>query len=151
MAGGEKKGEEVEAFLAWGEEGDSLEGIEQSGSDNVLRYSFGGSAVDIRVGSVHSVKGETHTATLVLETFYYNHHLKALKGWLTGERSGGDGEGDRMQSRLRLHYVAMSRPSQVLCLAMRDDALGEADIAKAVARGWRVGQVTGAGAEWLAG
>ena len=151
MAGGEKKGEEVEAFLAWGE-AHSLESREkQNRSDNVLRYSFGGSAFDVRVGSVHSVKGETHTATLVLETFYYNHHLKALKGWLTGERSGGDGEADRMQSRLRLHYVAMSRPSQVLCLAMRADALGEGDIDKAVARGWRVGQVTGTGAKWLAG
>ena len=84
--------------------------------------------MEVQVGSIHSVKGETHTATLVLDTFYRTHHLKALKGWLTGDRFGGGEEASAVQSRMRLHYVAMSRPSHLLCLAIRRDALSMADV-----------------------
>ena len=147
---GDARSEAVEEFLAWSDAGDPLEHVdEQRHSDNVFRYSCGSSAVDVRVGSIHSVKGETHTATLVLDTFYRTHHLRALKGWLTGEKSGGGAEGRAMQSRLRLHYVAMSRPSEVLCLAIQDDALTAADIQRAIGHGWRVGRVTDVGMDWL--
>jgi hypothetical protein len=43
-----------------------------------------GNKVDIRVGSIHSVKGETHTGTLVMETFWYGDSLEALLPWLFG-------------------------------------------------------------------
>ncbi|MXY57610.1 MAG: hypothetical protein F4029_12025 [Gammaproteobacteria bacterium] len=147
---GNARATEIGRFLTWSEAEEPVENVdERKGSDNVYRYSSGSAAVEVRVGSIHSVKGETHTATLVLDTFYRTHHLKALKGWLTGERSGGSAEGGAMQSRLRLHYVAMSRPSDVLCLAIKEDALTSADIGRAIARGWRVGRVTDVGMEWL--
>ena len=75
--------------------------------------------VHIRLGSIHSVKGETHTATLVLDSFYYKHHLSELKPWILGERAGGmkkkakgkpELENSRLLGRLKLHYVAMTRP-----------------------------------------
>ena len=119
-------------FLAWGNAGGPAEEDEagQNLSDNVFRYPALDPSVEIRISSIHAVKGETHTATLVLDTFYHVHHLKSLKRWLTGAKAGGAGENTRMQSRLRLHYVAMSRPSHLLCLAMRDDALAGEDIKK---------------------
>ena len=147
---GDARAGEVEEFLRWSDVGDPLGSVEeQRRSDNIFRYSCGSSAVDVRVGSIHSVKGETHTATLVLDTFYRTHHLRALKGWLTGEKSGGGAEGGAMQSRLRLHYVAMSRPSEVLCLAISEDAVNAADIQRAIGHGWRVGRVRDVGMEWL--
>src|SRR3569832_1925636 len=78
-----------------------------------------GPAVDIRVGSIHSAKGETHTATLVLDTFFYDHHLRALRPWLLGQRLGQGTEGPRMCSRLKQHYVAFTRPTHLLAIAMR--------------------------------
>src|SRR3569833_2089783 len=69
-----------------------------------------GPAVDIRVGSIHSAKGETHTATLVLDTFFYDHHLRALRPWLLGQRLGQGTEGPRMCSRLKQHYVDLGNP-----------------------------------------
>src|SRR5260370_27733493 len=60
--------------------------------DNVFCHPVEDPAVRIRVGSIHSVKGETHTATLVLDTFYYKHSYAALKPWLLGQKSGGAGE-----------------------------------------------------------
>ena len=107
----------------------SIEGDRSTaGRDNLFSYPHDAPSVHIRLGSIHSVKGETHTATLVLEFYYYDHHLSQLKPWLFGTRSGGlkgsKFEGERMLGRMKLHYVAMTRPSHLLCLAMRkSDAL----------------------------
>ncbi len=80
----------------------------------------------IRLGSIHSVKGETHAATLVLETFWYDHNLEKLLPWLRGKKIGGSGVGQRDTKRLKLHFVAMTRPSNLLCLAMkRSSFLGD--------------------------
>lgn len=112
---------------------------------NVFEYSSGAGTVDIRLGSIHSVKGETHTAVLVLETYWYAHSLAKLAPWILGEKSGGGAETDRQNYRLRTHYVAMTRASHVLCLAMKRESLlsGDADsdaeiVAKLETRGWQV-------------
>ncbi len=36
-------------------------------------------------GSIHSVKGRTHLATLVLETFMKSHNMKSILDYLCGE------------------------------------------------------------------
>ena len=149
IAGADGGGDAVDDFLTWNEAGNPApDDDEHVRSDNVFRYPAANPAVAIRVGSIHGVKGETHMATLVLDTFYRSHHLKTLKAWLNGKKAGGAGESASTQSRLRLHYVAMSRPSHLLCLAMREDALTEADTIKAIDMGWRVGRVTDMRTEW---
>lgn len=101
---------------------------------------------EIRLGSIHSVKGETHTATLVLETFYRAHQLQMLKPWLLGKKAGGK---STEALRLKPHYVAMTRPSHLLCLAMRDDSLEQSEIDILKQRKWRVGRITSASVLWL--
>jgi superfamily I DNA/RNA helicase len=138
-------------FLAWDKADDQAKEDDagQNCSDNIFRYPAASPSVAIRVCSIHAVKGETHTATLVLDTFFKSHHLRMLKRWLTGAKAGGASENATMQSRLRLHYVAMSRPSHLLCLAMREDALTGADITRIIERGWRVGRVSDTGTGWI--
>ena len=141
---------EAEAFLAWaGSEEEDGEAAERAPSDNLFRYPAEEPRVAVRVGSIHSVKGETHTATLVMDTYYYAHHLTTLRPWLLGNKSGGNDEGDPVQRRLKLHYVGMTRPARLLCLAMRDDALNKAEITKLRERGWRVGRVSDTGTAWV--
>lgn len=137
-------------FLDWGES-HHVEGVkaDRIHSDNFFRYPKENPSVAIRVGSIHSVKGETHTATLVLETFYRAHHLKTVKSWLLGERAGGGGANTALQSRLKLHYVAMTRPSHLLCLAMRDDAFLGEEIVRLKTQRWRVARVTDVATTWL--
>lgn len=142
--------DEAQQFLAWTDA--AAAGADDAGlggSDNIFHHPVDKPAVEIRVGSIHSVKGETHTATLVMDTFFHTHHLRAVKRWLTGAKAGGAGENMRMLSRLRLHYVAMSRPSHLLCLAIREDALTDAEIEKIIGRGWRVGHVRENDIEWV--
>jgi DNA helicase-2/ATP-dependent DNA helicase PcrA len=109
---------------------------------NKFAYPQKDPKVSIRLGSIHSVKGETHTATLVVESYHKAHHLQKLIPWLAGKRPkpGTDNtdEDAALIERLKLHYVAMTRPSHLLCLAMRADALKAKDLDAIKARGWRV-------------
>lgn len=116
-------------------------------TDNLFLYPGDAPKLKVRLGSIHSVKGETHTATLVLESFYYRHHLSELKPWILGLKSGGSRttargkvieEGARMLGRLRLHYVAMTRPTHLLCLAMRRDSFDGSELDILASRGWHV-------------
>jgi DNA helicase-2/ATP-dependent DNA helicase PcrA len=136
-------------FLAWPDPTVLMAGDDayMPRTDNVFGYPHVDPKVQIRLGSIHSVKGETHTATLVLDTYYRAHHLNELKPWLLGERSGGlrvkkkgapQLEGPVLLGRLKLHYVAMTRPSHLLCIAMRKDALSEAELEILKARGWSI-------------
>ena len=120
-------------------------GVTKAAVANVYSYPPHDPKVHIRLGSIHSVKGETHTATLVLDSFFHKHHLSELKPWILSERTGGmkkksrgkpELEGSRMLGRLRLHYVAMTRPSHQLCLAMRRDAFIEDELELLKKRGW---------------
>lgn len=123
------------------------EGDDGPRTDNVFSYPQTEPKVHIRLGSIHSVKGETHTATLVLDSFFHKHHLNELKPWLLGARSGGfrlkkkgapELEGSRLLGRLKLHYVAMTRPSHLLCVAMRKDVFTTDEIAVLEGKGWIV-------------
>jgi superfamily I DNA/RNA helicase len=92
---------------------------------NVYRHSAGASHVDIQLSSIHRAKGQTHLATLVLETFNYNHFLKSLLPWLAGQKIGGEAcSSDREIKRLLQMYVAVTRPSHLLCLAMSRSSFG---------------------------
>ena len=113
--------------------------------DNFYSHPLRDPKVHIRLGSIHSVKGETHTATLVLDSFFHKHHLSELKHWMLGERIGGmkkksrgkpELEGSRMLGRLKLHYVAMTRPSHQLCLAIRRDTFIDGELELLKAQGW---------------
>ena len=82
---------DIAAFLTWPAPAIGEEHVRRTRrSDNVFRYPAVDPKVQIRVGSIHSIKGETHTATLVLDTYFRDHHLQALKPWLLGQRSGSD-------------------------------------------------------------
>jgi DNA helicase II / ATP-dependent DNA helicase PcrA len=141
--------QEAESFLVWPaapavHHGEAAPTAPQV---NVFAYPPEEPKVHIRLGSIHSVKGETHTATLVLESFFHQHHLSELKPWLLGEREGGSrqsargkivSEGTRMLGRLKLHYVAMTRPTHLLCLAMRKDAFSTPELEQLTRRGWKI-------------
>ncbi len=110
------------------------------------RYRFADRTrwVDIDVGTIHSAKGQTHTATLVFETYYKKHDLSDLLDWISGKNRGArSGEGIERKERMRLIYTAMTRPTHLLCMAMRQDAVesgADSDvlIKRLGAIGWKV-------------
>lgn len=140
----------AKAFLEWQlpDESDP-EVVSMPQCDNLFRYPAANPKVQIRVGSIHSVKGETHTATLVMETYYRGYHLATLKPWLLGQKHGRGKEKKTILSRLKQHYVAMTRPTHLLCLAMREDTFTAEELAQLKSISWRVARVTQGDPVWL--
>lgn len=143
LAGCKTRGSKATDFLKWSAESTS-KNTTTVPSKVMNRYCYPQDEpkVSIRLGSIHSVKGETHTATLILESYHLTHHLKKLIPWLVGKRpkknSDNTGEAEAIKERLKLHYVAMTRPSHLLCLAMRKDALTTAQIELIRKKNWLI-------------
>lgn len=107
-------------------------------SKNVFIYKSAGRRLSLRFETVHAVKGETHSATLLVETYSNKaHDLKSLLPVLTGHTHGSQ----LAQTKLNCcmcAYVALTRPSGMICLAMSADHVEAADLAKLQDRGWSV-------------
>ena len=154
---GETNSSRAKSFLAWPNDDPSLGAASLSSGDagpNIFRVNAGGGTIDIRLGSIHSVKGQTHVATLLLSTYWHAHSAKEMMPWLLGDKFNGQGAGTRNTQRLLHTYVAMTRPSHLLCLAVPrsalggDQALGQ-NIATLKERGWQVAEIVdGAVQRW---
>lgn len=82
--------------------------------------------IDIEVSTVHAVKGETHAATLYLETFYNRHHESdRLAEQFKGIAYTGT-DADTLKN-LRVAYVGMSRPRYMLCVAIQQNRFDKID------------------------
>lgn len=146
----------ADSFLRWDQHDPSLAAAAstQDAGPNVYRVEDGaGRSVDIRLGSVHSMKGQTHLATLLLSTYWHDHSAKRMLPWLLGEKVNLNGAGVQDRARLQQTYVAMTRPSHLVCLAVPRAALGDdAALAGHVAtleeRGWHVADVVDGASSW---
>ena len=150
----------ADSFLRWDQHDASLAvpaaASPQDAGPNVYRVDDGaGRSVDIRLGSVHSMKGQTHLATLLLSTYWYDHSAERMLPWLLGEKVNLNGAGARDRARLRQTYVAMTRPSHLICLAVPRSVLGDStngrnnNIGRLQQRGWSVADVIDGRASWM--
>ncbi len=89
-------------------------------SNNIYNFS-GTTGIDIEVSTIHGVKGETHTATCHLETFFHDYDIKRIINYLKGEYSVPIQK--RVKQNLKMAFVGMSRPSHLLCIAVHRDSI----------------------------
>ena len=143
ISGASLANDEANDFLEWRDRPDASGSHPAANSSrgNIYRYSKDGKEVAIQVGSIHSVKGQTHSATLVLETFWHKHNLESLLPWLCGSPGAGSAD-TRQEYRLKVHYVAMTRPTHLVCLAMKQSTFrGDPNhelVQKLIGRGWSI-------------
>lgn len=96
----------------------------------------------INVGTVHSVKGETHIATLYLETYYQKFtDSQRLIDFLKGNRPKKDLEKSYHIQNLLMAHVAFSRPKHLLVFACQSSNISghEDDLIK---NGWEIHSVS---------
>ena len=76
--------------------------------------------LEIEVTSVHSVKGQTHAATLYLESCYQGKHESER---LTNQFLGTPFKESKVhhKSSVKMAYVGFSRPTELLCIAIHKD------------------------------
>jgi DNA helicase II / ATP-dependent DNA helicase PcrA len=96
--------------------------IQQTTSQETLktlnRVNFHG--FDINISTVHSVKGETHTATLYLETYYQNgndnYETERLSNQFKYVNFNKTQKFHKQSTKMA--YVGFSRPTNLLCVAV---------------------------------
>jgi len=108
---------------------------------NVFTWSDGHREVQIRTGTIHSVKGRTHDITMVLET---NEHQKmdveeALKRVFGGAPPP---KGVHVPNALTNVFVGATRPRFGLCLAVRREAVSVAMETALSKAGWSMIDLT---------
>ena len=122
---------------------------------NIFRFIDCSGSIDIQLGSIHSVKGQTHLATLLLSTNWYSKHsADRIMPWLLGQRENGERLGPQDLQRMLHTYVAMTRPSHLLCLAIPRSAFGEdktfnETVTGLRERGWQIAEIVEGSAQWL--
>jgi DNA helicase-2/ATP-dependent DNA helicase PcrA len=138
-----KPSQEVLDFLAW----ENCCGVMPASgkkseirTEGIYHHRMGDTSLPIRFDSIHGVKGETHAATLVVETFARQHDLKELLPVLTAAQHGSELR-DSARSHCKRIFVGMSRPSHLLCLAVSAEHVSDDQIAGMEANGWKVVKV----------
>jgi DNA helicase-2/ATP-dependent DNA helicase PcrA len=96
-------------------------------------HTYSKNGINIKIGSVHSVKGQTHTATLYLETFFSkgagNYESERLSEQIKGQPikeyldSYKGGSVEKIVQSARMAYVGFSRPTHLLCFAIENSRL----------------------------
>ena len=85
---------------------------------------FKGHGIEVLVSTVHAVKGETHAATLYMETYYErggggNYESERLANQLKGEPVAQNAH-DLVKQSAKMVYVGFSRPTHLLCFAVHE-------------------------------
>jgi hypothetical protein len=80
----------------------------------------------IHIGTVHSVKGETHTATMYLETEYQSaSDAIRLIEFMKGNRPNEQLAKPYHQQNLKIAHVAFSRATHLLTFACRASSIAD--------------------------
>jgi DNA helicase II / ATP-dependent DNA helicase PcrA len=104
-------------------------------SNNIYKYSSVTTEIKIEVSTIHGVKGETHTATCYLETFFHDYDIKRIINYMNGVYTVPQKK--RVIQNLKMTFVGMSRPSHLLCVAVHQNSISGQE--EALSRsGWNV-------------
>lgn len=105
-----------------------VESASEKVENRIYTYSSNEQKVEIHFDTIHGVKGETHLATLYLETYnrVYDIGSKILEFIISTERQRTrQRANDAFRKRLPLAYVAMTRATHFICLAVHKDRYSE--------------------------
>lgn len=94
-----------------------LEPVEQVTINKKKNVFEAVNGVNVDIRTIHSVKGQTHTSVLYLDTFYYSYESQKLPKQICAE-SFNDATKKRKVQATKMMYVGFSRPTHLLCYAV---------------------------------
>lgn len=124
---------EVKNYLSY----DTIESIDKEVESSISNIYEAENGRKIEVATIHSIKGETHDATLVLETKFHEFDINTL----INNISYTDNKkitAIRKSKFARQLYVAMSRPRHLLCLATHENHITDSQLQALEAIGWNI-------------
>ena len=98
--------------------------------NNKIRFN----EIEIQLGTVHSVKGQTNTATLYLETFYErgygNYESERLRNQILGKDVSDTlntavSSKEKIRKSAKMAYVGFSRPTHLLAFGIHKDRFND--------------------------
>jgi len=102
----------------------AIDEVSKNTEENVFIYELDDEEeIRIDISTIHGVKGETHNATLYLETFFYKNDVEEIIQYLKGSTKKKTGK--RLPETCKMAYVGMSRPSELLCIAARKESISD--------------------------
>ena len=106
---------------------------------NVYTYinSDNNRTLPIHFASIHSEKGKTHLATMVVDTFWYARNIKSILPWLHTKTPQKEIKKQNAM-RLKCHYVALTRARGLICIAMCKDSVTSKDRSLLEDAGWNI-------------
>lgn len=123
-----------------------LPGVTTAAATTRCQVSHQGRSLEFGIGTVAGMKGETHAASLVLES--YGGNSKKFDVALGLEYIAGlapkklEKLPKTQQAQMRNLYVAMSRPTTLLCLAANERRVPQSLRDALVSKGWHIDIVT---------
>lgn len=105
-----------------------VESANEKVENKIYTFSSNGKEVQIHFDTIHGVKGETHSATLYLETYnrVYDIGNKILEFIISTEKQQTRYRtNNAFRNRLPLAYVALTRATHFICLAVHKDRYNE--------------------------
>lgn len=116
--------------------------------ENKIKHPDG---FDIHLSTIHGVKGETHDATLIMETKNHCFDLEAMLPYMTNVLPNEDHPHNALPDKphhsrrfkpnrlfMRQLYVAASRPRHLLCIAIHASRITEDQKHSLINLGWKI-------------
>jgi DNA helicase II / ATP-dependent DNA helicase PcrA len=104
------------------------------------------SAICVEIRTTALVKGETHCATLILESFRQStYDIQEAIPIVLGDQNPNAMRKQAFPGQLRALYVAATRPTHLLCLASHVDRVQAEHLNELKRRGWAVKVVSAGG------
>lgn len=106
-------------FLKWNEKESNLFQTNIVEQGNVYKHTLktSGKGIDVLLGTIHSVKGQTHTATLIIDSTHRGPILGQLKPYILGLEKASAVVGPKIRW-INTLYVGITRPTHLVCLAV---------------------------------
>ncbi len=141
------------SFLDWRDEDGTLNTGSHSSTErnNIYRHKLMNNEGDIelKLGTIHSVKGQTHTATLILESTNRGPILGQLKPYFLHEERASEAIKSKREW-LNTLYVGLTRPTHLVCIAIPETHKktgatnidwNKQELEKMKENGWKVARV----------
>lgn len=130
----------INKFMKWSPAGEFFISEDKTNTINIIEYeNEEGRKVPIEFGSIHSVKGRTHLATLVVETYWHNHSIKNIANLICEKKHKAIQI--RNNTRMKIHYVGLTRAKGLICMALPIENLNneQKNIFKSL--GWNIKEI----------
>lgn len=114
---------------------------DSTNTSNIYSCTHEDKTINVEVSTIHGVKGETHAATLVLETKNHEFDIQQTIDYLL-KNTNKKPSGVRKEQFMKQLFVATTRPKYLVCLAIDKSRFPENKQQIAIQKGWKIDDLT---------